>query len=52
MIGELTNSSLAIDAVRSRGGAPDRRVPQEPGASPLLVVVQRIVQVLRPVLRC
>ena len=50
MIGELTEPSLAIDAVRGRGGAAGHRAAQEPGASPLLAVVQRVVQVLRPVL--
>src|SRR5258708_40323884 len=46
----LDQPSLAIDVVRVGGGSPDSRLPEEPGRGPLLAVVQRVVQVLRPVL--
>jgi beta-lactamase regulating signal transducer with metallopeptidase domain len=46
----MEQPSLAINAVRNCGGAPDCRVSQEPGQGALLVVAQRVVQIPHPVL--
>src|SRR5580693_1721919 len=46
----MDQPSLAINLVRSCGGTPDHRIPQEPGQSPLLVVAQRVVQIPHPVI--